>query len=231
MTAYKKTLFLTEDPNYSVHIYKSRKQWLGGRVSGIGGSDASAAIGMNPWRSNLDLWMIKTGKKKAPDISNNARVKYGQAAEDAIRKLYQAKKLGIVDVHYMPNVVLSNREHPELLYSPDGLLMETKTGRCGILEVKTASPMSAMQKEKWHDDHLPDNYYIQVLHGLNVTGFDFVDLIAELTYDEKYSQIRIYHIERSEAEEDLKTVKEGVLSFWNEYVIPGREPALTLPQI
>lgn len=231
MTAYKKTLYLSTNPYFSVHVYRSRKQWLEGRVSGIGGSDASAAIGMNPWRSNLDLWMIKTGRKKAPDISNNERVIYGQNAEDAIRKLYQAKTTGRMDVHYMPNVVLSNSEHPELLYSPDGLLYERKTGRCGILEVKTASPMSAMQKEKWHDNHLPDNYYIQVLHGLNVTGYDFVDLIAELAYDDKYSQIRIYHIERAETEEDLETVREGVLSFWNDYVITGIEPALTLPQI
>jgi len=229
--AYKKDLYTDPAAEYSVHIYKSRSQWLKGRVSGIGGSDASAAIGMNPWRTNLDLWMIKTGRKEAPDISSNERVIYGQNAEEAIRLLYKAKKRGIIDVNYMSNAILSNREHPELLYSPDGLLLERETGRKGILEVKTATPITALQKEKWKQEHIPDNYYIQVLHGMNVTGFDFVDLIAELTYDEHYSQIRIYHIDRDDALDDLNMVKDGVLTFWNEYVKTGREPAMTLPQI
>ena len=36
-------------------------QWLDAR-HGIGGSDASAVIGKNPYKSNQDLWMEKTGR-------------------------------------------------------------------------------------------------------------------------------------------------------------------------
>ena len=47
---------------------KSREEWLKNR-NRIGGSDASAIVGMNPYRSNVDLWKIKTGQLAAEDIS------------------------------------------------------------------------------------------------------------------------------------------------------------------
>ncbi len=37
----------------------SRDEWLKVRKKGIGSSDASAAIGMNPYQSQLELWMVK----------------------------------------------------------------------------------------------------------------------------------------------------------------------------
>lgn len=33
-----------------------RSQWLADRRTGIGGSDISASLGINPWRSPLDLY-------------------------------------------------------------------------------------------------------------------------------------------------------------------------------
>ncbi len=219
-----------ESAIYTAHKYRNRKSWLKGRVRGIGGSDAAAAIGRSPWRSNLELWQLKTGRKKTEDISNNERVYYGTHAEAPIRELYQLKRRDTIDVHYEPNIVLQNNEHPELLYSPDGLLTEKSTGRLGILEVKTATPITALKREKWRDQ-IPDNYFIQVLHGMNVTGADFVELIAELTYDDDYSQLRIYHIEREEVEDQMEYVQQGVLEFWNEYVLTDTEPPQLLPEI
>ncbi len=42
----------------------SRKSWLNVRKQGIGSSDAAAAVGLNPYLSPLELWMIKTGRDK-----------------------------------------------------------------------------------------------------------------------------------------------------------------------
>lgn len=227
---YKKSLFRTNDI-YIVKSFKNRNEWLVGRGEGIGGSDASSTVNMNPWRSNLELWQIKTNRRTAPDISNNERVIYGQTAEEFIRRLYQLQHKDAIDVHYMPNVVLQNRKYPFMLYSPDGLLQEKDSGRCGILEIKTATPITATQREKWRDDRIPDNYFIQVLHGLNVTGFDFVDLVAELTYAEDRIWRKTYHLERDDFLEELEFVREGVEDFWNDYVVPDREPPLRLRRI
>ncbi|MET3119984.1 hypothetical protein AAKU64_004232 [Undibacterium sp. GrIS 1.8] len=40
----------------------SREAWLDVRKGGIGSSDAGAAVGLNPYQSQLELWMIKTGR-------------------------------------------------------------------------------------------------------------------------------------------------------------------------
>lgn len=37
-------------------------QWLTVRKQGIGSSDAAAAVGLNPYKSQLQLWMEKTGR-------------------------------------------------------------------------------------------------------------------------------------------------------------------------
>lgn len=40
----------------------SRDEWLEVRKHGIGSSDAAAALGLNPYKSQLELWMEKTGR-------------------------------------------------------------------------------------------------------------------------------------------------------------------------
>lgn len=38
------------------------KQWLAVRKRGIGSSDFAATVGLNPYKSQLQLWMEKTGR-------------------------------------------------------------------------------------------------------------------------------------------------------------------------
>lgn len=52
--------------------FETFDQWLDAR-HGIGGSDASAVIGKNPYKTNQELWMEKTGRAVAPDISDIER--------------------------------------------------------------------------------------------------------------------------------------------------------------
>jgi predicted phage-related endonuclease len=40
----------------------NREEWLTVRKGGIGSSDAASAIGLNPYKSQLELWMEKTGR-------------------------------------------------------------------------------------------------------------------------------------------------------------------------
>lgn len=39
----------------------AREDWLAVRRTGIGGSDAAAAVGLSPYMSQLELWMIDPG--------------------------------------------------------------------------------------------------------------------------------------------------------------------------
>jgi hypothetical protein len=45
-------------------ILASRGEWLKHR-SRIGGSDAAAIVGLNPYKTNTDLYLEKTGQKRA----------------------------------------------------------------------------------------------------------------------------------------------------------------------
>ena len=69
--------------------FPKRDEWLKARKNYIGGSDASAVVGMNPYKSNVDLWLEKTGQVIPEDISDKPYVKYGQEAEHHLRELFK----------------------------------------------------------------------------------------------------------------------------------------------
>ena len=212
-------------------ILSNREEWLQHRMNYIGGSDASAIMGMNPYCDNGRLWEIKTGQAVQADISDKPYVKYGTEAEPHLRALF-ALDHPQYQVEYVDNNMFLNDKYPFAHASLDGWLIEKVTGRKGILEIKTTNILQSMQKEKWKN-RIPDNYYIQILHYLMVTEFDFVVLKAQLKSefkDEVYLQTKHYTIERSEVEEDIKFLESSEREFWQR-VKERKRPGLMLPPI
>lgn len=208
----------------------SREEWLRARSGRIGGSEASAVVGLNPYMSNTDLWNIKTGRRTSEDISDKPYVRYGHDAEPLLRELF---KLDFPDykVGYRDNNLFLNTRCPWAHASLDGWLQDPD-GRIGILEIKTTEILQSMQKEKWKD-RIPDNYYLQVLHYMMVMEADFACLKAQLKYDyggDIYLQTRHYWIERSEVEDDIRMLAAKEREFW-ELMRSGRKPATLLPEI
>ena len=211
-------------------ILKDRNEWLQARQGRIGGSDASAIVGMNPYRTNVELWQIKTGQIEAEDISEKPYVKYGTLAEEHIRALF-ALDFPEYQVEYIDNNMFLNDKYPFAHASLDGWLPD-REGRKGILEIKTTNILQSMQKEKWNH-RIPDNYYIQVLHYLMVTEFEFAVLVAQLKSEfngEIYKQVKHYKIERADVEEDIKYLESSEREFWQQ-VQERKRPALILPEI
>ncbi len=208
----------------------SRDEWLQARGKRIGGSEASAVVGLNPYMSNTDLWSIKTGRREAEDISDKPYVRYGHDAEPLLRELF---KLDFPDykVGYRDNNLFLNSKYPWAHASLDGWLQDPE-GRTGILEIKTTEILQSMQKEKWKD-RIPDNYYLQVLHYMMVMEADFACLKAQLKYDydgDIYLQIRHYWIERQDVENDIRILSEKEEEFWH-HMQNGTRPATLLPEI
>lgn len=209
---------------------KDHASWLKARTYGIGGSDASAIVRKNPYKTNIDLFEEKIGRKLPEDISDKPYVRFGTMAEPHIRALF-ALQYPEYNVFYHENRILRSKAYPFLQASLDGEL-EDEEGRKGILEIKTTNILQSMQYEKWKD-RIPDNYYIQVLHYLLVTGYDFVFLRAYIMSEwgnKKRTTIEDYTIERSEVEEDLNFLLAEEQKFWK-YVESGRKPPLLLPEI
>lgn len=210
-------------------ILESREEWLKNR-SRIGGSDASAIVGLNPYKTNVELWMEKTGQIVPEDISNKPYVQYGTQAEMHLRGLF-GLDFPQYKVDYVDNNMFTNDKYPWGHASLDGWLMDQE-GRKGILEIKTTEILQSMQKEKWNQQ-IPDNYYIQILHYLMVTEFEFAVLKAQLKTvfgGVPYLQTKHYFIERSEVEEDIQFLAREEEKFW-QHIIDRKKPALLLPEI
>ena len=208
----------------------THEEWLRERMNGIGASEAAAIMGMSPYMTNEMLWEIKTGRRKAEDISGKSYVDYGTRAEQYLRALF-ALDYPEYKVGYKKYKIIRNSEHPFIFATLDGWLTEKHTGRKGVLEIKTTEIIKGTQRDKWKG-RIPDNYYIQVLHQLLATGYEFVVLKGQLKFS--YGELRLetlhYFIERRDVESDLEILKEAEIKFW-ECIVTDRRPNLILPPI
>lgn len=205
--------------------YRDRTEWLAARKSYIGGSDAACIIGMNPWRTNVQLWEEKTGRRQ-PEEVDNPFVRYGAAAEGPLRDLF---KLDYPQyrVSHEENYIFVNDMYPFAHASLDGLLVD-EDGRLGVLEIKTTKINGAAQSEKWRE-RIPDNYFCQVLHYMAVMEADFAVLKAQLKYQTS-TVTKHYFIERSDYEDDIQYLMAKEKEF-SEYIKKGIEPPLVLPSV
>lgn len=209
--------------SYSRKQFKSENEWLGGRI--IGGSGASAIVGENPYKTNLDYYnslvRLRKGLKVKDNISNEDAVAFGKNAEEHIRELYALINKNKYQVIAPKTVekdgyieMLVSDEHPFMTATLDGELIELESGRKGILEIKTSTILNTISKEKWRD-RIPDNYLIQVLHYLMVKDdAEFVELVAYLIYESGKQIVNTYHIERKDFEEEIANLKKQEIEFW-----------------
>lgn len=143
----------------------SRDDWLAVRRTGIGGSDAAAAVGLNPYMSALELWLDKTGRAEGlprPDPADTTSPTYwGTLLEPIVAAVYtrqtgnKVRKVNAVLRHPTIAWMLANIDR-EIVGVPD----------VQILECKTAGEFGA---RLWRGG-VPEYVQIQVQHQLAVTG-------------------------------------------------------------
>ncbi len=169
-----------------------RDAWLDIRKQGIGASDAAAAVGVSPYQSPLELWMIKTGRDSAlpqPDPDDQASPMYwGNLLEPIVAQQY-SKRTG-----HKVRKVNAVLQHPDadkawMLANLDYAIVNHPDVQ--ILECKTAGEWGA----KLWKDGVPEYVQCQVQHQLAVTGKTAADVCVLICGQE----IRIYRIERDEA--------------------------------
>lgn len=208
-----------------------RAEWLEARKGHIGGSDASSIVGMNPYKSNVDLWEEMTGRREPEDISENPFVSYGHAAEEPLRRLF-ALDFPEYTVEYVENNMFTNDDLPFAHASLDGW-MHDRDGRLGVLEIKTTTVSGAAQAERWRN-RIPDNYYIQVLHYMMTVEAEFAILKAQMkrVFDDSEVVLTTKHymIEADDVREDMEYLKNAERQFY-EAVLEDRRPSLVLPPI
>ncbi|MPV64327.1 lambda-exonuclease family protein [Burkholderia sp. BE17] len=143
----------------------SRDDWLAVRRTGIGGSDAAAAVGLNPYMSALELWLDKTGRAEGlprPDPADTTSPTYwGTLLEPIIAAVYTQQTGNKVR---KVNAVLRHASIPWMLANIDREVVGVPDVQ--ILECKTAGEYGA---RLWREG-VPEYVQIQVQHQLAVTG-------------------------------------------------------------
>jgi putative phage-type endonuclease len=153
----------------------SREDWLEVRKNGIGGSDAAAAVGLNPYMSPLELWLIKTGRDAGlakPDPHDTSEpVYWGSLLEPIVAAAYTQQTGRRVR---KVNAVLQHPTIPFMLANLDREIVGVPGVQ--ILECKTAGEFGA---RLWRDG-VPEYVQLQVQHQLAVTGKQAADVAVLL---------------------------------------------------
>lgn len=189
-----------------------RADWLEVRKTGIGGSDAAAAVGLSPYKSPLELWLEKTGRDEGlekPDPTDTTEpVYWGTLLEPIVAAAYTQQTGNRVR---KVNAVLQHPRHAFMLANLDREVMGVPDIQ--ILECKTAGEFGA---RLWKLG-VPEYVQLQVQHQLAVTGKSAAH-VAVLLCGQK---LEVHRIERDDAL--IANLIELEARFW-EYVTSDTPP-------
>lgn len=189
-----------------------REDWLRLRKKGIGGSDAGAICGLNPYTSPIEVYLDKTSDDIPIDDDNEA-TRSGRDLEEYVAERFTESTGRKVR---RANVMYANKKYPFMLADVDRLVVgRDDNGQVIGLECKTASPYSA---DKWKDGNIPAHYLAQCYHYMAVLDAS-AWYIAVLIYGKEFKYIKI---ERDE--EIINALIQIESNFWNNNVLKGRMP-------
>jgi putative phage-type endonuclease len=189
----------------------TEKEWLEWRKKGIGGSDVSAIAGINPWKTEIEVYLEKTGACVEPTEKSkeaNERMEWGKKLEDLVAKEFEIRTGKKVR---RKNAILQHDEYPFMLANIDRDIV----GENAILECKTTS---AYNSKAWEDEGVPDHYMLQVQHYLAVTRAD-VCYVAVLIGGQKFKSYTV-KIDQEMVDYIIKIEQ----NFWQNNVVAGVMP-------
>ena len=185
-----------------VYGYDNEEDWHKLREKRIGGSDVGAILGVNPYKSIIDVYIDKT---EGSTFKRNEATHWGHMLEGTILKEFSNKHKDLI-VYEVPYSVVNDF----LIANLDGALKDKNTGDYGVLEIKTTS---IWNKKEWEEDTIPQSYYAQVQHYLMLTGYKFA-YIAVLIGGQQYKEFKV---ERNE--EDIELIRKKTTEFYNENIL------------
>lgn len=187
--------------------WSDHEEWLNIRRGYIGGSEAGAILGMNPYASAFSVWAEKTGK--LPGFEGNVSTRVGTELEALVAKLFMeetGKKVQRL------NFTLVNPDYPFACANIDREVLDEDA----VLEIKTTT--SPVNLKKFKNGEYPEQWYCQCVHYMAVTGAKKCYLAVLVMCRE----LLIFEIERDE--EEIKALMDAERDFWESYVVPKKTP-------
>lgn len=186
-----------------------RALWLKQRRTGMGGSDAASALGLNPWMSPFALWFEKSGRFEG-EVEETEPMLMGKLMEPIVLGRY-------VDAH--PEVSLDTSpgllRHPDIPFmvgTPDALRDDD-----GIVEAKAVGYDFA---KEWEDDDVPVRYRMQTYHYGILTGRPF-GVVAAIIGGQRYVE-RDIEFSQSSADRYVERLDQ----WWTEHIVKDVPPPI-----
>ena len=183
----------------------SKETWLRLRKKGIGGSDASSVLNLNPNKSIVNVYMDKLDE----NIEENSNIKMilGERLEDFVAKEFSiqtGKKVRNL------NGILRNQKYPFAIANLDKVVVSENA----FLECVVTNSFC---KKDWSEE-VPIHYQIQCYHYMAVTGASHCYVCALIGNEE----IKIYKLDRDQ--ELIDYIMEKEEEFWNRYILGDEVP-------
>lgn len=186
----------------------TREEWLAERNKGIGGSDIATILGLNKWKSPLQLFLEKTGKVVAEDLSDKEVIYWGNVLEDVVAKEFERRTGKKVRKR---NVMFCDDKYPYMRANVDREVV----GENAVLECKTTDKRNA---DQWVDDQVPANYILQCQWYMMIRGYEKAYIACLIGGN----QFVFKEIERDE--ELIEIIKGKAVEFWETNVLGDVEP-------
>jgi putative phage-type endonuclease len=161
-------------------LIQGSAEWHAHRSHYRNASESAAVMGLSPWQTPYQLWLVRTGRLTVPVT---APMRHGTMMEPHARAVYE-KKTGLV----MQPLVMTEGQYSASL---DGITLAGDR----IVEIKC--PYKGQASELWQTvtaGDVPEYYQVQVQHQLMVSGATVADLfvfdgteglLTEITRDEQ----------------------------------------------
>lgn len=192
----------------------SREKWLKFRQDGIGGSDVAAIMGLNKYRTPLDVYISKVEEIPEMDLVDNEFIYWGNVLEDIVAKEFQ-KRNPEYKV-FKSSFMWQHPEHKFMVANVDRLLYHPEHG-WGVLEIKTASEY---RNGHFEGETIPEEYLLQTQHYVGTMGVNY-SFLAALIGGNKYKQFKI-----EKNEELIETLIELEKDFWENHVLAQSPPEI-----
>ena len=183
--------------------------WLELHKTGIGGSDAGAIAGFNPYESPFTIYYEKTGDMQPKEITEAMR--QGTDLEEYVRSRF-VEKTGkqVKQLLY----TIRSRKYPFMLADVDGVISDENA----ILECKVTINSSHYSYED--ANNIPAYQLVQCLHYMSVVGAEKAYL-ATLVFGKDFN---IVEINASDYKEDIASLIQIEKRFWEENVLKEIPP-------
>ena len=192
----------------AIQIEDAHTEWLRSRKQGIGGSDASAILGFNAWKSAFELYIDKTSE--VVEVIDNEAIHWGNVLEDVVAEEFTrltGKKVRRRNQTF---------KHPKYDFMIANIDRDV-VGEKALLECKTTN---AFNSDAWQDDDIPPAYMCQLQHYMAVLDYEKA-YIAVLIGGQKFVWKEI-----PRDDEFIELMIQAEKDFWENHVLAGVPPEI-----